>query len=184
MNLETNHRTTGFLVLLLTLLTLHSLKPTLTNSRPHRSTGEGDLFIQVGGEVKFPGVYAFSYRPNLAELIGKAGGLSSDTIFPEIFKDFTFSSGKKVTVRQEGNDTKFCLSEMSAFYKTTLGIRISLNGESETGLTALPGIGLGLAKAIVQERSKRGGFKNVDEVLSINGIGPKLYRNIKPYLTL
>lgn len=184
MNLETNHRATGFLVLLLTLLTLHSLKPTLTNSRPHRFTGEGDLFIQVAGDVRFPGVYRFSHQPNLIHLIDRAGGLSSDVVLPEAFRNSTFPSGMEVTVRQEGNDTKFYQSEMSAFYKTTLGIRISLNGESETGLTALPGIGLGLAKAIVQERSKRGGFKSLDEVLSINGIGPKLYRNIKPFLKL
>ena len=61
---------------------------------------------------------------------------------------------------------------------------IHLNRESETGLTAIPGIGLGLAKAIVDERSKRGGFRNLDELLSINGIGEKLYRKITPYLTI
>jgi competence ComEA-like helix-hairpin-helix protein len=73
--------------------------------------------------------------------------------------------------------------EMSAFYKTTLGIPIYLNSESEMGLTAIPGIGLGLAKAIVEERTKRGGFKSLDELLSVNGIGEKLYRKVTPYLT-
>ncbi len=76
------------------------------------------------------------------------------------------------------------VKEMSAFYKTTLGIPICLNSESEMGLTALPGIGLGLAKAIVEERTKRGGFKSLGELLSINGIGEKLYGKITPYLTL
>jgi competence protein ComEA len=73
---------------------------------------------------------------------------------------------------------------MSAFYKITLGIPISLNKESETGLTAIPGIGPGLAKAIVRERSERGGFQHLRDVLSVKGIGPKLYEKIKPYVIL
>ena len=94
------------------------------------------------------------------------------------------SSGMEITVYQEGNDTRFVLGEMSAFYRITLGIPISVNKESETGLTAIPGIGPGLAKAIVQERSERGGFKRLDEVLSVKGIGPKTYKKIEPYLVL
>jgi competence protein ComEA len=58
-----------------------------------------------------------------------------------------------------------------------------LNSESKIGLTAIPGIGLGLAKAIVEERTKRGGFKSLDELLSVHGIGEKLYRKMTPYLT-
>ena len=184
MNLEINDRTTGFLFLLLALLVCYSLKPAHIHSGPHRSTGEGDLFIQVTGDVRFPGVYRFTQQPNLTDLIDRAGGLNSDIVLSKAFTNATFSSGMGVTVHQEENETKFYLSEMSAFHKTTLGIPLSLNGESETGLTAIPGIGRGLAKAIVQERYRRGGFKTLDEVLSISGIGPKLYEKIGPYLTL
>ena len=184
MNLEINDRTTGYLVLLFILLVFHSLKPVLIYPKPDRSDGDGDLFIQLAGDLRSPGVYRFSHQPNLMDLIGRAGGLDFDIVLPEAFRNSTFSSGMQVTVHQEGNDTRFYLSEMSAFHKNTLGIPISLNRESEAGLTAIPGIGQGLAKAIVQERSGRGGFKALDEILSINGIGPKLYEKIRPYLTL
>ncbi|MDP6179669.1 MAG: helix-hairpin-helix domain-containing protein [Desulfatiglandales bacterium] len=59
-----------------------------------------------------------------------------------------------------------------------------MNRETEEGLTALPGIGLGLAKAIVRKRSKRGGFESLDEIVSINDIGHRLYDKIKPFLML
>jgi competence protein ComEA len=184
MNPSFNHKTAGYLLLLLTLLVLHFLKPALIPSRPSGSGDEGHLFIQVEGDMKFPAVYAFNRPPNLTQLINRAGGLSSNGVLPEKFKDLTFSSGMKVAIRMEGVETRLYQSEMSAFYKTTLGMPIHLNRESETGLTAIPGIGLGLAKAIVDERSKRGGFRNLDELLSINGIGEKLYKKITPYLTI
>lgn len=184
MNPSFNHKTAGYLLLLLTLLVLHFLKPALIPSRPSGSGDEGHLFIQVEGDMKFPAVYAFNRPPNLTQLINRAGGLSSNGVLPEKFKDLTFSPGMKVAIRMEGVETRLYQSEMSAFYKTTLGMPIHLNRESETGLTAIPGIGLGLAKAIVDERSKRGGFRSLDELLSINGIGEKLYRKITPYLTI
>ena len=206
MNPRINHRTTGYLLLLLTLLFLHFLKSALMPSMPSGSADEGQLFIQVEGDVKSPAVYAFNTPPNLAQLIDRAGGLSYDRPLPEQFEDLAFSSGMKVAIHLREEESLLHQSEapraqasrpgaasggarlakvgdMSAFYKTTLGIPIYLNSESEMGLTAIPGIGLGLAKAIVEERTKRGGFESLDELLSINGIGEKLYRKITPYLT-
>ena len=206
MNPRAKHGTTGYLLLLPTLLVPHFLEPALTPSKLSVSANEGQLFIQVEGDVNSPAVYAFNSPPNLAQLIDRAGGLCSDGILQEKFKDLTFSSGMKVTVwfREEesllhqskalrpeascgglasGGAWVAKASETSAFYKTTLGIPIYLNSESEMGLTAIPGIGLGLAKAIVEERTKRGGFKSLDELLSVNGIGEKLYRKVTPYLT-
>jgi len=71
-----------------------------------------------------------------------------------------------------------------SFYKISLGLPISVNKESEEGLTALPGVGKNMAKAIVEERAKRGGFKSLDEIMGIPGIGPKFYVKMKPHLTL
>ena len=194
-----NHGTTGFLLLLLTLLIIHFLKPALIPSMPSGPADDGQLFIEVEGDVKSPAVYAFNFSPNLTQLIDRAGGLRHDRRLPEQFEDLAFSSGMKVTVHLgeeeplplqgeaprglvSGRVRMAKVSEMSAFYKTTLGIPICLNSASEMGLTAIPGIGLGLAKAIVEERTKRGVFKSLDELLSINGIGEKLYRKITPYL--
>ena len=184
MNPSLNHKTAGVLLLLLTLLVLHFLKPALFPSRPSGSEHDGHLFIQVEGDIRLPGVYAFDRPPKLAALIRKAGGLNDDLILPETSQTLTFFSGMKVTIHREGVEARPYQSEMSAFYKTTLGIPIHLNKETERGLTAIPGIGLGLAKAIVEERSRRGGFKSLDELLLINGIGNKLYRKITPYLTI
>ncbi len=179
-----DHKTSGYSFLLLTLFVLHLLKPAVMDSRPSGSTDEGHLFIQVEGDVKVPAVYAFKHLPTLMELIKRAGGLMPDSARPEKLKNLILSSGMTVTIDHEGDESRIYRGDMSAFYKTTLGLPISVNRESEMGLSAVPGIGLGLAKAIVEERSKRGGFKSLDELLLVNGIGEKLYGKIRAYLTL
>ncbi len=184
MNLEINDRTTGFLVLLSFLLVLYYLNTILIHSRPIGASREGGLFIEVAGDVEFPGVYRFDRPPDIMDLINNAGALNVDMARPQRLIEEPLSTGKVVTIHQEAPYTRFVISEMSAFYKMTLGIPISLNEESETGLTAIPGIGPGLAKAIVRERSERGGFRRLRDLLSVKGIGPKLYERIRPYFVL
>ena len=74
--------------------------------------------------------------------------------------------------------------EISAFHKITLGIPLALNEESGEGLTAVPGIGPGLADIILKERNKRGGFKSLEEMKSLYGVGERAYNKLIPYLTL
>lgn len=184
MNLEINDRATGFLVLLSILLVLYSLNTIIAHSRPSAASGEGDFFIEVAGDVESPGVYRFDYPPDIVDLMDKAGALNLDMARAQGFIKGPLSTGKMITVRQEALYTRFVICEMSAFYKITLGIPISLNSESETGLTAIPGIGPGLAKAIVRERSERGGFQDLRDLLSVKGVGPKLYERIRPHVVL
>ena len=75
-------------------------------------------------------------------------------------------------------------TEITAFQKITLGMPVSINTEGREGLTAVPGIGSKIAELIVREREKSGGFKSIDEIRSIRGIGPTLYGKIRPYLEL
>ncbi len=73
---------------------------------------------------------------------------------------------------------------MSAFHKVTLGIPISINRESVEGLTAIPGIGNSLARTIKEERIKRNGFTDINELKTLPGIGDKLFLKIESYVRL
>jgi len=99
-------------------------------------------------------------------------------------QDTVLHSGERVFFRNQGGLTAYTLGEMSAFYKVTLGIPVSLNRETETGLTALPGVGPVLARAIIRERSRRGGFSRLEDVVAVKGVGPRLFRKIAPMLQL
>jgi competence protein ComEA len=116
-------------------------------------------------------------------LVEAAGGLTGKAILGS-GKDGPLKSGDRVLLCADGVTVTVSKTEMSAFYKLTLGLPLSINTESEEGLTALPGIGAASAKALVEERKKRGGFKSLDEIMEVRGIGAKLYRKLQPYITL
>jgi len=174
-------RTAGLLVLLLILLLLHLLKPASHTLGAAPIPCQVPVFVQIDGEVRNPGIYAFCESPSLRVLIQKAGGLRAGNALPE---DQALVPNAGVSLTEEGGQIRIRRSEIPSFFKITLGIPLSLNRESEEGLTALPGIGRHTARAVAEERARRGGFKSVDEIAGIAGIGPKTYAKIKPYLTL
>jgi len=60
---------------------------------------------------------------------------------------------------------------------------IDLNRATEKQLEALPAIGPKHARSIIASRNARGGqFKSLDELLQIDGIGPKTVDAIRPYV--
>ena len=68
--------------------------------------------------------------------------------------------------------------------KTVQGDKISLNQANVQQLQSLNGVGEKKALAIVEYREKNGGFKTVDEITNIKGIGPKLLEKNKSRLML
>jgi competence protein ComEA len=61
---------------------------------------------------------------------------------------------------------------------------INLNTASSAELTRLPGIGESRAKAIVELRTKMNGFKSLEDLLRVKGIGRKSFRKLEPMLRL
>ena len=51
-------------------------------------------------------------------------------------------------------------------------------------LDALPGIGPALSERIIQHREQIGGFRSIEELTEVSGIGPKLFAKIRDQLTL
>lgn len=52
-----------------------------------------------------------------------------------------------------------------------LGRPIDLNEATEEELQALPGIGPGLARRLLEDRERNGPFRSVDEVARVRGLG-------------
>ena len=172
------------MLLLLLLVALTVMKGNLSLAGTDSICCEEKGFVQVSGDVVRPGVYGFCEPPDLKALLIRAGGLISGSEMTRTLTGVLFNSGANIDVRCREIGLQVVQGEMSAFYRITFGMPVSLNRETQEGLTAIPGIGWGIAKAIVRERNERGGFKSIDDILSIQGIGPSLYRKISPYLVL
>lgn len=57
---------------------------------------------------------------------------------------------------------------------------LDLNRATEADLDRLPGIGPVLARRIVERRRELGGFRRVEDLRSVRGIGPRLFARLSP----
>ena len=61
---------------------------------------------------------------------------------------------------------------------------LNLNTATKEELVALPGIGPAKAQAILDYRNAHGGFKSLEELKDVNGIGAKRFEKLKGELTV
>lgn len=61
---------------------------------------------------------------------------------------------------------------------------INLNAATLDQLETLPGIGRKTAERILEYRTKSGGFKRIEELMNVKGIGEKSFLKIKPLVAV
>jgi competence protein ComEA len=66
----------------------------------------------------------------------------------------------------------------------TVTTPVNLNTATAAELQALPGVGAATAKLILEHRQKNGGFKKIEELMTIKGIGEKSFLKLKPLVTV
>jgi competence protein ComEA len=62
--------------------------------------------------------------------------------------------------------------------------QVNLNTATAAQLETLPGIGASTARRIVEHRQKNGGFKKIEELMNVKGIGEKSFLKLKPLVTV
>jgi len=61
---------------------------------------------------------------------------------------------------------------------------VNLNVASAEQLEALPGIGPRAAQRILEFRAKNGGFKKIEDLMKVQGIGERSFLRLKPLVTV
>jgi competence protein ComEA len=125
------------------------------------------VVAHAAGAVAQPGVYELPAGSRVTDLIDAAGGATPDADLDQLNLAAPIADGERVYVPRVG-ETVLVAAGADATPRGPLDLNSATLGQ----LDALPGIGPATAQAIIDERDRRGGFRSVDELLDVRGIGP------------
>lgn len=94
------------------------------------------------------------------------------------------NSGACLPARQAEFRRSLAVEALSGPAALVLGQKISLNQATARDLMALPGVGPGRAEKIIQWRNSYGPFRSLEELRKISGIGPRIFFQLQPYLSI
>jgi competence protein ComEA len=166
-----------------------------------------EIVVEIQGEAQNPGVYIFRSSPTLKEALDKAGALNEEVPLKSKSSLEILETGTLITIQRvtpsplagegkparrtsslagggEGELIKIKIGRMDANKLLVFNVPLDLNRVSMEDLCLLMGIGESLAREIITYRERRRGFRSVEELKNIKGIGEKKWKNFKPFLTV
>jgi len=146
------------------------------------------LYVHVVGGVVHPGLYRLTSGARVIDAVLAAGGLAPDGSQCQVNLARPVTDGEQIVVGQAPAGTP-CRSVtsgvggMSAEGARGGSFSLSLSSASAQELDTLPGIGPALAQRIIDYRDAHGGFRSVDQLNDVSGIGSKVMAQIAPLVT-
>jgi competence protein ComEA len=134
------------------------------------------LYVHVVGEVESPGMYQLPIGARLVDAVFAAGGLTEEADNSSVNLARELTDGEQIIV--------FSISQEGEAAGTTASGLVSLNRAGDKELEELPGIGPALAGRIIAWREANGGFKSVQDLLKVSGIGESLLSGVIDLVTL
>jgi len=158
--------------------------------------GDVNVVIDIAGQVIHPGVFSLKKGSRVNDALIAAGGLAAQAdrewVEVNINRAEILRDGQKIVIpcnnsNKPINNNQTNSNNQIQNNKQILGANtglISINTASVGDLDKLPGIGPAIAQRIIDYREKMGGFKDINEIKLVSGIGEKLYAQIKDKIGL
>ena len=143
----------------------------------------GELWVDVAGAVRRPGLYKVPAGSRLAVALERAGGVSHRGDEAGVNLASPLHDGQQVIVPVRGAASA-AAGGGAASGGASGGSAgpISLSQATEAQLESLDGIGPALAGRILEYRQQHGGFRSLDELKEVSGIGDKRFEALRKAL--
>jgi competence protein ComEA len=137
-----------------------------------------NIKVDIKGAVKVPGVYEIKKGSRVNDLIKLAGGATIDAELGATNLSTKLNDEDCVVIYKKGEEVKienFKNVTESATVSSPQEVNdiININIAEKEQLNTLIGIGDVKADAIIKYREENGGFKSIDELIKVDGIGEK-----------
>lgn len=144
------------------------------------------IYVQISGEIKYPGVYEMENGDRVFQLVEKAGGFTENADINSINLSKKLIDGEKVIIfaKNSQNENNTTISQSGTTSSQTKSNLININTASKEELESLPGIGSTLAQRIIDYRETNGYFQTIEDIKKVSGIGDKKFEAIKNLITV
>ncbi|MER7191674.1 ComEA family DNA-binding protein [Streptomyces flaveolus] len=145
-----------------------------------------EIVVDVGGKVREPGIHRLPAGARVEDALRAAGGVRPGTKTDGLNRARFLVDGEQVIVGAPvppGAGTGVGGTGPGGPAGTVAGAGptapVSLNTATVDQLETLPGVGPVLAQHIVDYRTQHGGFRSVDELREVNGIGERRFADLR-----
>ncbi|MGO4630119.1 helix-hairpin-helix domain-containing protein [Streptomyces sp. 2RAF24] len=135
------------------------------------------VVVDVGGKVRRPGVLTLPAGSRVADALRAAGGVRPGADLTGLNRARVLTDGEQVLVGLPAAGAGVGAGRSGASGPAQ---PLSLNAATVEQLDTLPGVGPVLARHIVEHRVEHGGFRSVDELREVNGIGERRFADLEP----
>ncbi|MET9744394.1 MULTISPECIES: ComEA family DNA-binding protein [Streptomyces] len=144
------------------------------------ATAGSEIVVDVGGKVRHPGVHSLPAGSRVADALRAAGGVRPGTKTDGLNRARFLVDGEQVIVGASAPAPPPAAGPApGAPAGAAPGAPVSLNTATTDQLDTLPGVGPVLAQHIVDYRTEHGGFRSVDELREVNGIGERRFADLR-----
>lgn len=151
------------------------------------STAGAEIVVDVSGKVRKPGIHRLPAGSRVVDALGAAGGVRPGTNTDGLNRARFLVDGEQVVVGgpapagAAGGAGAGTGTAGSAGAGMGVGpaVPVSLNTATVDQLDTLPGVGPVLAQHIIDYRTRHGGFRSVDELREVNGIGERRFADLR-----
>ncbi|MBV7697657.1 ComEA family DNA-binding protein [Streptomyces sp. TRM70350] len=140
-----------------------------------------EIVVDVSGKVREPGIHRLPAGSRVADALKAAGGVRPGTNIDGLNRARFLVDGEQVVV---GGPAPAAVPAPPGGAPAggaggAPAAPVSLSTATVEQLDTLPGVGPVLAQHIIDYRTRHGGFRSVDELREVNGIGERRFADLR-----